>query len=378
MNIAIFTDTYLPQINGVVTSIELFRAALVQKGHKVYIFAPYVGRRPKDERNVFRFRSAKFLFQPEYRISFPFSSKAVSHFPKLDIDIVHSQTPFSMGLLAVYLAKKFNKPLVHTYHTLFSEYVHYLPIPNDYAKNFAIWASKSYCNTNQLVIAPTDQIKDELLRYNVTTPIAVIPTGINLVDVHKIQSQEAEAKYQLDTKSYTYLSTISRLGKEKNIPFLLKTFKRIHDAHPETKLILMGDGPEKKRLEKLAASLGILDALVFTGYIDRKDIFQLLRLSKLFIFASLTETQGLVLLEAMSMKRPVVAIDAMGVSNVLDDGLGGFLCPENELIFSQRVLSLLEESLLYEQKSEEAYRKAMSLSINKMARKLLQCYQSLL
>ncbi len=375
MNIAFFTDTYLPQINGVVTSIEIFREALEIKGHNVYIFAPYVRNHAKEE-NVFRFSSAKFMFQPEYRISFPFSRK-LAIFSKLKIDIIHSHTPFSMGLLALFLAKKHNIPLVHTYHTLFSEYVHYLPVPSDYAKNFAIWASKSYCNTNHLVIAPTDQIKDELKNYNVTSPIEVIPTGIHLTDVHKISTEEVFQKYNLNHK-LIYLSTISRLGKEKNIPFLLQSFKLINKEMPETRLIIMGDGPERKSLEKLAHKLGIFEMLIFTGYIERTLLFPLLKLSAAFIFASKTETQGLVILEALSMKVPAIAVNAMGVVNILEDGVGGFLSEENEEEFASITIKLLKDINLQNQKKEEAYEKATSMSANKMAKKLIVCYQSLI
>ena len=374
MNIAFFTDTYLPQINGVVTSIEIFRETLELKGHKVYIFAPYIGKHEKEE-NVFRFQSAKFMFQPEYRISFPFSRK-LAIFPKLKIDVIHSHTPFTMGLLAVFLAKKYDLPLVHTYHTMFSEYVHYLPIPNDYGRNFAIWASKSYCNSNHLVIAPAQEIKDELLNYNVTSPIEVIPTGIILTDVHKINEQAIIDKYKID-KNLKYITTIARLGKEKNIPFLLKSFQLINSKMPETRLIIMGDGPEKKNLVKEAERLGISDKVVFTGYIERADIFPLLKLSKLFIFASKTETQGLVILEALSMKVPVVAVNAMGVSSVLTDGIGGYLVEETEDVFAQTSLKILSDTQLYLKKSAEAYEKACSLSANKMTRLLINCYLSL-
>ena len=377
MNIAIFSDTYLPQINGVVTSIEMFREALEQKGHNVYIFAPLIrSKNHQDRPNVFRFASTKFLFQPEYRISLPYS-RAINKFAKLNIDIVHSQTPFTMGLLAVYLAKRHNIPLVHTYHTLFSEYVHYLPIPTDYSKQFAIWVSKSYCNANHLIIAPTEQIKTELIKYNVTTPIEVIPTGIKITDVHKVQTKGVEAQFKL-TKDKIYLSTISRLGKEKNVPFLIQSFKLIHDTFPNTGLIIMGDGPERKSLEREAIKLGIRDDIIFTGYIDRNQIFPLLKVSTLFVFASKTETQGLVILEAMSMKKPVVAIDAMGVSSVLEDNQGGYLTHDDTTHFSQCVISLLQNPETYEQKCLEAYKKANSLSANKMARKLINCYTSLL
>ena len=376
MNIAFFTDTYLPQINGVVTSIEIFREALERKGHNVYIYAPYIGGKKKiiDPPNVFRFKSAKFLFQPEYRISLPFS-RSLAQFQMQDIDIIHAHTPFTMGLLGLYLAKKYDIPLVHTYHTLFSEYVHYLPVPTDYGKSFAVWASKSYCNNNQAVIVPALRIKEELENYGVTTPIVVIPTGIMLTSYFRIDTAPIAEKYQLDP-SCDYLVTIARLGKEKNIPFLLRSFQKVAEQKPNARFILIGDGPERKNLEKEAKKLGILEKLVFTGYVDRSVIFPLLKASKIFVFASKTETQGLVILEALSMKVPAVAVDAMGVSSVLEDGQGGFLSPEDETVFAGHVLSMLNDEKLYQAKRREAFQKAFSLSANKMARKLVNTYKS--
>lgn len=374
MNIAIFTDTYLPQINGVVTSIEIFRQTLQDFGHNVYIFAPAIGnRKQKDEPNVFRFRSAKFVFQPEYRISWPYS-RALKKFNELDVDIIHAQTPFSMGLLAVYLAKKNKKPLIHTYHTLFSEYVHYLPIPGDYAKNFAQWASKSYCDNNNIVIVPSQQIKEELENYQVTAPIEIIPTGIKITDVNKVNTEDAAKKYKLDP-GLKYLITVSRLGKEKNISFVIEAFARVHRIVSETRLIIVGDGPERKSIEKQIAGLGLTDATILTGYIPREEIFPLLKLSTAFIFGSKTETQGLVLLEAMSMKTPAVAIDSMGVSDVLKGNIGGFLAEDRLENFGTKVIDLITQPKIYEKKCREAYERAMSLSAEKMTQRLIECYE---
>jgi 1,2-diacylglycerol 3-alpha-glucosyltransferase len=377
MNIAYFTDTYLPQINGVVTSIEIFRRVLEQKGHNVYIFAPKTSTDQKrEEDNVFRFKSAKFVFQPEHRVTFPYS-RTLKRFSELNIDIIHSQTGFTMGLLAIYLAKTKKIPIVFTYHTLFTEYVHYLPMPSDYLKNFIKWASKSYCDVNNVVISPTETIKEELITYGVTAPVDVIPTGIEITNYHKIDTEAIRIKYDLDDSS-DYLTSIARLGKEKNLSFLLECFQQIHQARPNTKLILIGDGPEKEDLMAEADKLGLSEAVIFTGYIDRTDIFPLLRFSKIFIFASKTETQGLVILEALSMKIPVVAVDAMGVGNVLEGNQGGTLCNEDKDEFSTAVCKLLADNKHYEKKANQAFKRALSMSANKMTKKLIKCYESIL
>lgn len=379
MNIAYFTDTYLPQINGVVTSIEIFRQHLEEKGHKVYIFCPKteeVDQKLKDPAYVFRFKSTKFLWHPEYRLSWPYS-RQLNKFNKLDIDIIHSHTPFSMGLLAVFIAKTKKLPLVHTYHTLFSEYVHYVPIPHDYVKNFAVWASKSYCNKNNLVIVPSNSIKEELLKYKVKSPIEVLPTGIDITEVDKVATNQLNKKFKIDD-SLQYLVTVSRLGKEKNVDFLLKVFAKILESRPSTRLIIIGDGPYRNELEEQADNLNILEKIIFTGYIKRNDIFPLLKRSKVFVFASKTETQGLVLLEAMSMKLPCVAIDSRGVSDALDNNKGGTLCPDEVDPFAQEVLKYLSDKAYMQKKREEAYARAISMSAEIMTEKLLVLYVKLL
>ncbi|MDD4526605.1 MAG: glycosyltransferase [Candidatus Margulisbacteria bacterium] len=379
MNIAFFSDTYLPQINGVVTSIEIFRQTLTDKGHNVYIFCPQTefGQKKADPDYVFRFKSAKLFFQPEYRLSWPYS-RALNKFKSLNIDIIHTHTPFTMGMLAVFLAQHYKKPLVHTYHTLFMEYIHYLPIPSDYAKNFVTWASKSFCNQNHLVIVPSRHIKDEITDYNVLSPIEVIPTGINLTDYHKTSTANAKEKYKIDTKKHYYLVTISRIAKEKNISFLLDAFKKLKEKHSNLKLIMIGDGPEREKQEEKAKELGIFDDIIMTGYIERSLIFPLLKLSKIFIFASKTETQGLVLLEAMSMKVPCVAIDSMGVSDVMEDNQGGFLSKDDLEEYTTIVSSLITDPKLYEEKCKDAYKRATHLSANKMTKKLIETYEKLL
>jgi len=379
MNIAFFTDTYLPQINGVVTSIEIFRQTLEEKGHNVYIFCPQteMGQKKADPAYVFRFKSAKLFFQPEYRLSWPYS-RALNKFKELNIDIIHTHTPFTMGMLAVFLAEKYKKPMVHTYHTLFMEYLHYLPIPTDYTKNFVTWGSKSFCNRNHLVIVPSKAIKNELLDYNVLAPIDIIPTGINITDYHKTQTADIEEQYGIDTTKHDYLITIARMGKEKNIMFLIDAFNKLKESNPNLKFIMIGDGPQREEIEKKAEEYGILKDIIMTGYVTRDKIFPLLKLAKVFIFASKTETQGLVILEAMSMKIPCVAIASMGVNDVLEDDNGGFLSPDDIEEYTNKVTMILNDKELHAKKTEEAYQRATHLSANKMTKKLIESYEQLL
>ncbi|HAR62673.1 MAG: glycosyltransferase family 4 protein [Candidatus Margulisiibacteriota bacterium] len=377
MRIAIFTDTYKPQINGVVTSIEIFRKELEKKGHKVFIFAPMLPGENKRLKRVFRFNSVTYPFQREHRLVFPYS-RILNKFDRLKIDIIHSQTPFSMGLLAAYLSKKYKIPLVHTYHTLFTEYLHYIKLEGEVFKNVVKWASKRYCNLCDLIIVPSAKILEELKEYGVASPIEIIPTGIESIDTSLLVKADAlKEQYNIPTNR-RLLCFVGRLGKEKNIEFLINAMPSILISVKNTQLIIVGDGPEKIPLQKLAKKLQIQDNITFTGYVDRKIVFSIVRMSDIFIFASTTETQGLVLIEAMSMRTPVVAVDAMGVSDVLQGNYGGILTPDNVSKFSDKIVDLLQNPVLLEQKSEEATHRADEWSAENMTEKLLKCYNSII
>ncbi len=377
MNIAVFTDTYKPEINGVITSIEIFRRQLESKGHTVYLFCPsYFGRETVAE-NVYRFPSTPYLFKKmsERRFVFP-SLKVFWKLRKMEIDVIHSQVPANTGVFAILLSRFRRIPHVHTYHTLFMEYRHYMPVPRPVAVWLIEEISRRYCGRCQRVISPSMRIRRELERYGVNAPIDVIPTGIDIDPNRKITPESTIRTRHGIPKDRKLLLFVGRIGREKNISFLLRVMKMLAARRNDLCLMVVGDGPDRKRhLRELSSlKLELNKDIVFTGYVKRDEVFSYFKAAEVFTFASLTETQGLVLLEAMSMGTPVVAIDAMGVSDLLADGRGGILCSLNEEEFAAQVERLLDDRALYEQKVTEANLKAEEWSIERMAERLLESY----
>ncbi|NQY73852.1 MAG: glycosyltransferase, partial [Candidatus Margulisbacteria bacterium] len=256
MNIAILSDTYHPQINGVVTSILTFAETFRKLGHQVLIMGPKI-QGAEETHDVWRLRSVVFPFQPEYRLIWPVTRK-VKAFGERNIDIIHAQTPFSVGLLGQYLGRKYRIPVIHTYHTLFSEYMHYVPIiPTNLADKAVSTVSRLFCNRCQTIVVPSALIKDKLMEYGVKKTIKILPTGIALDTIQAIQTP-ADFKSRLGFEdTHRVLIFVGRLGLEKNVQFLIKSFAMIHHKLPDTRLLIIGDGPEKENMKTTASQLGI-------------------------------------------------------------------------------------------------------------------------
>lgn len=343
-------------------------------GHEVSIFAPGIRGKTPDVPNIYRFHSMPLLGNKELRVVNPISKHLISLL-KLDFDIIHSHTPFPMGLLALTQASAKNIPVIHTYHTLFTQYVHYLPMMENLGVSWAKRASKDYCNRCNAIITPSNAMKQELLSYGVKKPIEVIPTGIA---TNLIEKGNANLMRELNSipPEVEIVSYVGRMAKEKNLEFLLRVFQKVAAQNKKPiQFMMIGDGPQRKHLQKLAHHLGIGAQVIFTGYVDKSTLASWYKVSDVFAFASTTETQGLVVLEAMSMGTPVVAIDAMGVSDIIRENLGGFASSANEEEFSKHILRLLSDDALRARKAIEARKQAETYSSQHMAEKLLGLYQ---
>ncbi|MCX7788861.1 MAG: glycosyltransferase [Spirochaetes bacterium] len=375
MKIAVFTDTYTPQVNGVTTSILIFQQELERLGHTVYIFCPtYGGREGKDPAGVFRFYSIPYRSEMmhEQRIALPIS-RGIWQFPTLKIDIIHYHVPHYMGAYALLLAWIFKKPTIHTYHTLFVKYTHYVKIRPSLAIRFVKWISRVFCNHTDRVLAPSEEMKKELIQYGVTKPIEVLPTGI---DPHPFPDPSyIQAIRQRFPQERKLLIFVGRFAQEKNIPLLFDVLQILEQKGVPCHLLLVGDGPDRKRIEGEILTRGFADRISITGYVPRTDVFAFLACSDLFLFPSETETQGLVLLEAMSLGIPVVAADAMGAGELLKDGRGGVAVPATPKLFAEAAYQLLTDPALYFEKQRSAKEKAKEWSSHTMTARLLSLYK---
>ncbi len=345
MKIGIFTETYEPTVNGVVVSINTFRDTLERAGHEYFIFAPASPHQKKKESHIFRFPSFHFHHDPIYPLAMPMPFVwAQKHLP-LDIikrlDIIHIQHFSMMGQYGLSAAAMFQIPTVYTYHTMAELYTAHLPFGSLIAPPVRAW-SRYTAKRAKNVIVPTPSIKDYLYTIGVRQPINVIPTGIKTHEYSRTPAAYVEHYYHVPTNRQLLLF-VGRLAAEKNVDFLLKAYEQVRLAAPETHLLIVGDGPDRSRYEQMVAKRGLSRHVTFTGFLDRPETIKLFGAADLFVFPSITDTQGIVVLEAMAAGTVPVAIDRFGPHDIIDDGRTGALTDLNIEDFSGTISNLLHE-----------------------------------
>lgn len=377
MTIAIFTDTYAPEINGVTTSVRLLREELQARGHRVYLFCPeYGGRMFADDEDTIRLPSIPYFFRKmkERRFVFPHFRKLFK-VRRLGVDIIHSQVPGNIGVYGLITSWLFGVPHVHTYHTLYMAYVHYMPFPHSISTRSVKWISRKFLGRCQRAAAPSHDIRRELKSYGVDAPIDVIPTGVETRRSHAfLNAEKIRSKYGIP-EGRPCLLYVGRLGPEKNVAFLFEVMGELRRRGSDAYLLIIGDGPDRHRLEYLVRENGLGGDVGFAGYLPREEVFSFYRMADLFVFASKTETQGLVLLEAMSVGTPAVAVAKMGVSDLLSDGRGGIPVRDHPTEFAEQVLQMLSDPPLRERKRAEAYAKAEEWSVTRSTERLEWMYR---
>lgn len=378
LKIGFFTDTYYPQVNGVVTSIESFRKELEKQGHEVFVFCPRANSR-ETQKNVIRFPSIKFFFQPEYHVSVPFTRHLLKNLWQKDLDIVHAHTPFSLGLLGYYYAYIKKVPFVYTYHTLYPEYVKsYLWHGRVITPRLAEKVTAVFSNHCDLNIAPSEKIRLLLKKYGVTKPISVLPTGLDLKKFsQQVEKNKVRSKYGIkpDEKALLY---VGRLGKEKNIGLIVKTLRLLKDKGLKVKLLIVGDGPDRLSLQNLVKNSQLSKEVIFAGYLRGQAVVSSYQAADLFVFASQTDTQGLVMLEAAACGLPIVAVKDAAFANILKNGSNGFTVSQDPKEFSQKITTILSNKKLYQKMSAASVQTASGFSSKNQGQKLEKLYFDLL
>lgn len=384
MRIGLFTDSYPPYINGVSTSVAMLKRALEKKGHTVYVVTVSNNalkyEYDKEERIV------KVPGIPigiyDYRLSRIYPLPMINTMKNWNLDVIHSHTEFGIGILARLFAKQFNIPLVHTYHTLYEDYTHY--ITHGYfeksSKKIVEYLTKFYCDktANELIV-PTNKIyKLFKEKYKFEKNIHIIPTGINVdrffeENVNKKDVDTLKKQLKLDRKDFIIIF-VGRLAQEKNVEFLLSAQKQLIKKYKNIKLLIVGDGPDKENYEKQAKELKIDKNTIFTGKVAWEEIPIYYHCSNLFATASKTETQGLTVIEAMAAGITPLCIKDESFLGTVTDELNGRIF-NNEEEFYNQVIQLYENAELRKKYNKQARVQAEHCSDASYAERVLEVYK---
>ena len=383
MNIGIFSDTYFPQLNGVATSIRTLATALEERGHHVYIFTPSDPRcgADYDDLRVYRVPSAPVHFVQDYRAGYVFSPFLAKKIVDLDLDIIHTQTEFCLGALGRFISTTQGIPLVHTYHTMYEDYVHYIGGGHIISKKMARGFSGIYCNAATAVIAPTRKTEQLLKSYGVTKPISIIPTGINTSNFRKDQfkpEEILELRKSLGLQADTpVIVSIGRLAKEKSIDVVIGALPKLIEKLPDLKMVIVGEGNEMENLSSFAESIGVREHLIFTGGKPWNEIGKYYQLGNVFCSASVSETQGLTFAEALAAGVPVVAKKDECIENIIDNNVTGMLFESNEDL-PDLLYRVLTDKALSDRLSKASVEAMEALSVESFANSVEQLYQNIL
>lgn len=385
LKIAMFTNNYFPIIGGVPISIQRLSKALKKRGHQVKIFAPDYEEKAKNEEDIIRCKSL-YHYQ-ESGLEFPvtniFSPKIKNDFKAGDFDLVHAHHPFWLGNKGRKLAEKFDLPLAFTYHTRLEKYAHYVPdilfMRKLFANRLSHFLIENFANKTDAVFAPTESTKEYLRNVGVSRYIKVMPTGIDFDYYDWSQQKISNLRNKLIDDAEHLLISVSRLSKEKNLYFVLKGIKRLKEnSNLNFKLIIIGSGSEKKSIEKFIRDNNLKKQVELIGAVDFRDMPKYYLASDLFVFASTTETQGMVLLEAMAGYNPVVAVKSSGIDDVIKNDYNGYKTEEDIEKWSNKIEQLLNNKENYQQSANNARKFAENYSIEEMGAEAEKIYYKIL
>lgn len=383
MNVGLFSETYYPEINGVATSVYLLKKELEKRGHNVYVFTTTTPGAPEQEHNVYRVPSIPFVFITERRVGLFYHPKLAHIIKKLKLDIIHTHTEFSLGIFGRIMAKELKLPIVHTYHTIYEDYTHYLThfkALDRRAKAFARTYTKLCCNTVEQVIVPTEKTKKLLMAYSVHKDISIVPTGIDLSKFDRDNYSEKEIEelkksfgIQKEDKILIY---IGRVSQEKNIEEILRAMPEYMASRKNVRFVIVGSGPELCKLKELSHELGVNDRVIFTGSKDWDSIGLYYRLGDVFVSASRSETQGLTYIEAMASGLPVVAREDKCLEDILEQGRNGYTFTDQEGFYHG-----LDQILFRDKETDysaNALEKVSKYSMQEFARQVEQVYSKVM
>jgi 1,2-diacylglycerol 3-alpha-glucosyltransferase len=383
VRVLFISDVYFPRVNGVSTSIRTFRQDLTHHGVETHLVAPRYDSAPEaapEEPGVLRVPAARVPRDPEdRRMRWRALTRVLDALPGSEFDLVHIHTPFVAHYAGVRFARRAHIACIATYHTFFEEYLHhYLPVlPRRLSRLLARSFTRSQCAAVQALIAPSEPMREVLTGYGVTTPIHVLPTGLAADRFRAGDGRAFRARAGIDAQR-PLVTYIGRVAHEKNIGFLVQVFRQVLKRVPEALLVIAGEGPAREALRQQVAHLGLDAQVHFAGYLERDSaLLDCYAAADVFVFASRTETQGLVLLEAMAQGAPVVSTAELGTRSILVPGCGALIVPEQEEAFAAAVVRVLTEAALREELAARGRAYARNWSSAVMARRLAELYGAL-
>ncbi|MGL4737001.1 MAG: glycosyltransferase [Cellulosilyticaceae bacterium] len=388
MRIAMLTNNYKPFVGGVPISIERLSEGLRALGHEVYIFAPTYDDQEADP-YVIRYRSYTHKLKGNIVMPHWFDREIAYYFEVLQFDMIHVHHPALAGWMGAYLGKKYNIPVAYTYHTRYEQYIHYFK-PFEKLENKAPHSPvlktiktkvipdymRGYSKYCDLIFAPTQLMEEVLGDMRVETPIEVLPTGLDQQFFEASQEHIAGIRQRYKGDKQHLFCSVSRLSKEKNISFMIEGLVQLKATIGDTfQMLLIGDGPERHNLEQQVKSLGLDQNVSFLGSIPNQEMKHYYGAADLFLFASQSETQGIVLLEAMAAHSPVVAIEASGVVEVVANGHNGYMTPADLSQWVAAIQKVIQNKAHFESLCQGAYETARRFTGERIARQAEHYYQ---
>ena len=388
MKIGILTDAYKPTTSGVVTSINMVEKEMKKRGHEVYVFAPTKNIQPNDDQTLYMVRSIPLLIAKEYkfRIAAFYSREVAKKVKELGIDVVHTQDEFSLGIFGKIMSRKMNIPFIHTYHTMWEEYIHYIsPIKGNHnsLKKIARKLSRAFVRKADCVIAPSNKtasyLKNECAIKN--KPIYIVPTGIDVEPFKKenfTQEEKDALKESIGVfKDEKVILFLGRIADEKSIDVLIDQMPEIFNEYSKAKFVIVGYGPQEEQLKSQVKKLNLQDKIIFTGKIPWKDVPRYYNMADVFVNASLTETQGLTFIEAMASSLPVVCKYAPNLTEFITNEKNGIFIHNNDE-YKDAIIRVLKDEKLRHTLITNGLDTANSLSSDKFGEKLETIYSEMI
>jgi 1,2-diacylglycerol 3-alpha-glucosyltransferase len=376
LRIAVFSDSFLPILNGVSISIDALVTELRNRGHSVHIYTASSPFYKDSDPNTFRFTAFDTPVAKQYPLAFPPFYPMLRRFRRHTYDLIHSHTPFTVGFVGLRWAESHELPIVSTYHTLYDRYAHYIPfLPKRYVRFKIAKHTNFYYNNVDHVITPSDAAMKWLQRHSVTTDISVIPTGAP----RRRMMDRSEVRQSLGIPpEQRILLYVGRLAKEKNMGVLFEMAAIAMNQDPSLRLWLVGDGPYRGECAAMVRALGIGDRVKFVGFVPRPDVDPYYEAADLFVFSSITETQGLVVQEAMAYGVPAVAVVGGGASAGIVEGENGFIVRNDPHSFAERVLTVMADDRLHARLGDGASQFVRLHGATEMTDKVLEVYRRVL